>query len=43
MAWGRASAAGYKVLQARAGAPAERFYQAEGLSTLGFTCLCGIG
>jgi GNAT superfamily N-acetyltransferase len=38
VAWGYASGADYKVLQARADAPAERFYQAEGLSTLGFTC-----
>jgi hypothetical protein len=26
------------VLQAQAGAPAERFYDDAGLSTLGFTC-----
>jgi GNAT superfamily N-acetyltransferase len=38
MAWGSASGASYKVLQAQAGAPAERFYDAAGLSTLGFTC-----
>ena len=38
MAWGCASGANYKVLQAQAGAPAERFYDAAGLSTLGFAC-----
>jgi GNAT superfamily N-acetyltransferase len=38
MAWGCASGADYKVLQAQAGAPAERFYDDVGLSTLGFTC-----
>jgi GNAT superfamily N-acetyltransferase len=42
MAWGSAIGAEYKVLQAQAGAPAERFYHAQGLSTLGFTCQCGI-
>jgi len=31
------------VLQAQADAPAERFYRAEGLSTLGFTCQCEVG
>ena len=43
MAWGYASGATYKVLQAQAGAPAERFYHAEGLVTLGFTCQREIG
>jgi GNAT superfamily N-acetyltransferase len=38
MAWGHASSAAYKVLQARVGTPAERFYQSEGLSTLGYVC-----
>ena len=42
MAWGSAIGAEYKVLQAQAGAPAEQFYHAQGLSTLGFTCQCGI-
>jgi GNAT superfamily N-acetyltransferase len=43
IAWGYAGGATYKVLQAQAGAPAERFYQAEGLVTLGFTCQREIG
>lgn len=37
-AWGYTNQAAYKVLQAQAGAPAERLYMSEGLSTLGFVC-----
>jgi hypothetical protein len=38
MSWGRASNAAYKVLNAQAGAAAERFYESEGLTTLGYVC-----
>jgi GNAT superfamily N-acetyltransferase len=38
MSWGYASNAAYKVLNAQAGAPAERFYESEGLTTLGYVC-----
>lgn len=38
MAWGVANNAACKVLQARVGAPAERFYICEGLATLGYVC-----
>ena|SRR5712691_4402543 len=36
--WGYARNAAYKVLSAQAGAPAERFYQSQGLTTLGYVC-----
>jgi GNAT superfamily N-acetyltransferase len=39
MAWGRASDAAYKVLSAQTKSPAERFYETEGLATLGYVCI----
>jgi GNAT superfamily N-acetyltransferase len=36
MAWGRRHGATYKILQAETGAPSERLYLSEGLTTLGF-------
>ncbi|MBA9001578.1 GNAT family N-acetyltransferase [Thermomonospora cellulosilytica] len=38
MTWALRNGAAYKILQAATGSPAERLYQSEGLTTLGFTC-----
>jgi hypothetical protein len=38
MSWGRPRNAACKVLNAQAGTPAERFYESECLTTLGYVC-----